>query len=213
MSMFCYQCEQTAKGTGCTVAGVCGKDARTAALQDLLMQVAEGVSQYAHAARQLGVVDREADVYVVEAMFSTVTNVDFDPERLAEILRQGVQVRERVRGLYEQAARKAGKTPARLTGPATIELGGTIDAMVDQAQAIGIAKRLEAQGPDVTGLQELLTYGLKGRPPTPTTPRSSARRTRKYTRTSTRRWTSWPIPPPIRWTVCWGSSWTAARST
>jgi len=162
MSMFCYQCEQTAKGTGCTVAGVCGKDARTAALQDLLMQVAEGVSQYAHAARQLGVVDREADVYVVEAMFSTVTNVDFDPERLAEILRQGVQVRERVRGLYEQAARKAGKTPARLTGPATIELGGTIDAMVDQAQAIGIAKRLEAQGPDVTGLQELLTYGLKG---------------------------------------------------
>ncbi len=162
MSMFCYQCEQTAKGTGCTVAGVCGKDARTAALQDLLMQVAEGVSQYAHAARQLGVVDRETDVYVVEAMFSTVTNVDFDPERLAEILRQGVQVRDRVRGLYEQAARKAGQTPARLTGPATIELGETIDAMVDQAQAIGIAKRLEAQGSDVTGLQELLTYGLKG---------------------------------------------------
>ncbi len=162
MSMFCYQCEQTAKGTGCTVAGVCGKDARTAALQDLLMQVAEGVSQYAHAARQLGVVDREADVYVVEAMFSTVTNVDFDPERLAEILRQGVQVRERVRGLYEQAARKAGQTPARLAGPAMIELGATVEAMVDQAQAIGIAKRLEAQGPDVTGLQELLTYGLKG---------------------------------------------------
>lgn len=65
-SMFCYQCEQTAGGTGCTAHGVCGKDPETAALQDLLIHVAEGVSQYAHRARQLGAGCRAADRFTVE---------------------------------------------------------------------------------------------------------------------------------------------------
>ena len=59
--MFCYQCEQTAKGTGCTVLGVCGKDAATAALQDLLVHAAKGIAMYAHRARTLGAKDREID--------------------------------------------------------------------------------------------------------------------------------------------------------
>ena len=63
--MFCYQCEQTAKGTGCTVRGVCGKDAETAVLQDLLVHATKGISMYAHRARELGVVDREIDIFTV----------------------------------------------------------------------------------------------------------------------------------------------------
>ena len=86
MSMFCYQCEQTAKGTGCTIAGVCGKDARTAALQDLLIHAVKGISMYARRAREMGVKDKAIDRFVVEALFTTVTNVNFDPERLAGIL-------------------------------------------------------------------------------------------------------------------------------
>ena len=68
MSMFCYQCEQTSRGTGCTSYGVCGKDPETAALQDLLNETAKGVSQYAHRARALGAADHEADVFVMEAL-------------------------------------------------------------------------------------------------------------------------------------------------
>jgi len=84
--MFCYQCEQTAKGTGCTSFGVCGKRPDTAALQDLLVYAAKGVSQYAHRARKLGLSDTAADVFVLEALFTTVTNVNFDSERIAKFI-------------------------------------------------------------------------------------------------------------------------------
>jgi hydroxylamine reductase len=94
MSMYCYQCEQTTKGTGCTVMGVCGKDPATAALQDLLVEAAKGISMYAFRAAQLGARDREVDVAVIEALFATVTNVDFDPKRLQQHLLQAAQVRD-----------------------------------------------------------------------------------------------------------------------
>ena len=162
MNMFCYQCEQTAKGVGCTVHGVCGKDAKTAALQDLLIHASKGISQYAHRARLLGARDREIDVFILEALFATVTNVDFDPERLAATLAQAAVLRDRARALYEKAAKAAGKTPETLGGPAQFELARDVDGLVAQGAAVSIADRIQAQGPDVTGLQELLTYGLKG---------------------------------------------------
>ena len=84
MQMFCYQCEQTTNGTGCVEIGVCGKDPRTAALQDLLVHAAKGVSIYAHRAATLGKRDPEVDRFVLEALFATVTNVDFDPAAAAE---------------------------------------------------------------------------------------------------------------------------------
>ena len=93
MEMFCYQCEQTAKGTGCVDLGVCGKDPETAALQDLLVHAAKGVSMYAHRAAKLGQRDREIDVFVIEALFATVTNVDFDPQRLKQHLAQAAPMR------------------------------------------------------------------------------------------------------------------------
>ncbi len=77
--MFCYQCEQTAKGTGCTTVGVCGKDATTAEVQDALIHALKGLGQYAHRAAQLGARDAEADTFVLEGLFATLTNVNFDP--------------------------------------------------------------------------------------------------------------------------------------
>ncbi len=162
MNMFCYQCEQTMKGTGCTVRGVCGKDAETATLQDLLVYATEGISMYAHRARQLGVKDREVDVFAIEALFSTVTNVNFDPERLRDLLNKAAELRDKAKSLYEDACRKTGGTLVTLTGPAAWMPASDLDALIRQGEEVSIQKRKENQGDDITGIQELIVYGLKG---------------------------------------------------
>ena len=91
--MFCYQCEQAAKGEGCTVLGVCGKNAEVAALQDLLIYSLQGLSQVAVEGRKVGVSDRDINVFTCEAAFSTLTNVDFDPQRLVKLINQSVFLR------------------------------------------------------------------------------------------------------------------------
>jgi len=162
MSMFCYQCEQTAKGTGCTKAGVCGKDAETARLQDLLVYATKGVSMYAHRARGLDAKDRQIDVFVLEALFTTVTNVNFDPARVEQWIRRAAETRDRARALYEQACAKAGPSPETLDGPAAWTPAGDREGLIRQAERVGVEERKGALGEDITGLQELLTYGLKG---------------------------------------------------
>jgi len=161
-AMFCYQCEQTAKGTGCTVRGVCGKDPETAALQDLLVHAAKGIAMYAHRATRLGAQDRGVDVFVVEALFSSVTNVNFDPERVADLVFRAAGVRDKAKALYEGACRQAGDEPETLGGPAAFEPADGIDALIEQGREVGIETRIDTLGPDVTGLQELILYGLKG---------------------------------------------------
>src|SRR5208337_71353 len=101
--MFCYQCEQTAKGVGCTVSGVCGKSPEVAGLQDLLVHACKGLSMYAARARKLGVRDPEADVFTVQAMFATLTNVNFDPAALRGFISKAVRLRGRVKAEYETA--------------------------------------------------------------------------------------------------------------
>jgi len=162
MSMFCYQCEQTAKGTGCTVGGVCGKDADTAALQDLLVHAAKGLAMYAHRARQLGADDSEINGFIQEALFSTVTNVNFDPERLRGLLVRAAGLRDRARGLYEEACRGAGKVPEVLSGPAAWSPADDADALVRQGQEVGFKKLIMDVGEDVAGLRGLILFGLKG---------------------------------------------------
>lgn len=162
MSMFCYQCEETAKGSGCVLAGVCGKDPTTAALQDLLVYAAKGVAMFAHRASQMGGRDAQVDLFVVEALFSTVTNVDFDPQRLQGWLNRAATMRDLARQLYEDACRKLGETPERLDGPAAWQPASDLETLVYQGQQVGIAARKQAHGEDVTGLQELILYGLKG---------------------------------------------------
>ena len=162
MSMFCYQCEETAKGTGCTVAGVCGKDANTAILQDLLIYATKGIAMYAHRARQFGAADREVDVFVLEALFSTVTNVDFDAERLQQLLIRAGSLVERTKSMYEAACAEAGKSAEALAGPAQWRPAVDIEGLIEQGQEIGITHRQADQGEDIVGLQELITYALKG---------------------------------------------------
>ena len=95
--MFCYQCEQTAKGQGCTVAGVCGKSADVAALQDLLVYMLRGLSQLSIEADKAGVKDEKIDVFTCEALFSTLTNVNFDPEAISAYIRKTAQLQEQLR--------------------------------------------------------------------------------------------------------------------
>ncbi|MBN2465779.1 hydroxylamine reductase [candidate division WOR-3 bacterium] len=160
--MFCYQCEQTAKGTGCTVQGVCGKDETCATLQDLLLYATKGVAQYAHRARQFGATDPDVNVFTVEALFTTITNVDFDAERLHGWLKKAAEMRDRARRLYEDACHKAGKTPETPTGPALWQPAADIAGLVEQGRDKGILKRHEQWGDDVADLHDLVLFGLKG---------------------------------------------------
>ncbi len=161
--MFCYQCEQTKNGTGCTTYGVCGKDPTSAALQDLIVYLTKCIAMWAHRARSLGAIrDTDVDRYVVEALFTTITNVDFDAERLESILRKGLTLRDRARSLYEEAVRAKGETPEELSGPATWTAAPSLEELLDQQEELGVKARRSALGDDIVGLQELLTYGLKG---------------------------------------------------
>jgi hydroxylamine reductase len=160
--MFCFQCEQTAKGTGCTVYGVCGKDPTTATLQDLLVHATKGLAMYAHRARALGARDRQLDVFVVEALFTTVTNVNFDAERIAQLVRRAATLRDKAKKLYEAACKKAGKTPEKLGGPAAFQPAGDLAGLVAQGREVGILARKRALGEEATALESLVTFGLKG---------------------------------------------------
>ena len=161
-SMFCYQCEQTAKGQGCTVKGVCGKEASTAELQDLIVYTLKGLGAYYHRARKLGVKDKEIDLVIVEGLFTTVTNVNFDDDRLMLVFRKIASLKDKAKELYEKAAKDAAKAPEVLAGTAGFVPAASKEELLKQAEDISIAKRKEKLGDDITGLQELLTYGLKG---------------------------------------------------
>jgi hydroxylamine reductase len=160
--MFCFQCEQASRGTGCITVGVCGKTPEAAALQDLIIHAVKGISMYAHRAGVLGARSREIDVFVTEALFSTVTNVNFDPARLQTILDNAAKVCGQAKEMYEKAARKQGLKPEKLHGPAAWKYVNDLGKLIAQGKVVGIQHRLPLLGSDITGLQELLMYGVKG---------------------------------------------------
>jgi len=163
MNMFCYQCEQTAKGTGCTAYGACGKDPDTADLQDLLVYAIKDIARYAHGARELGVTDRDVNVFTVKALFSTLTNVNFDLARFHDFMRQAAVIRDRARIVYEQACRNAGKDPEQFDCEVEWwEALDDLDELDREGESLTIQGRIGNLGDDIAGLQELITYGLKG---------------------------------------------------
>ena len=95
--MFCNQCEQTIQDSGCTKAGVCGKNHETASLQDLLTFAVRGLSQVAVAGREAGVDDVDVNRFTLKAIFSTLTNVNFDPDRLRSLIKETVARREELK--------------------------------------------------------------------------------------------------------------------
>ena len=155
--MFCYQCEQTAKGQGCTVLGVCGKDAKVAALQDLLIYALQGLSQVAVAGRKAGVSDGDINVFTCEASFSTLTNVDFDPQRFVTWINRCVELREQLKAKVKAAGGPA-DFPA---GPATFQPKGGVDELVAQGDAHGL-KSYPAPDADALSLKHILLFGIKG---------------------------------------------------
>jgi hydroxylamine reductase len=160
--MFCYQCEQTVGGKGCTVQGVCGKDNQTAVLQDLLLYATKGLAMYAHRARQLGQIDRKLDVGMLQALFTTVTNVDFDPERIEGMIRHMATLRDSAKKSYVEACQAKGIAPEVLSGPAAWVPANDREGLVSQGEEVSIKKDAEKYGEDITGLRSLLLFGLKG---------------------------------------------------
>ncbi len=171
--MFCYQCEQTDRtpqpgrpnllAFGCAAEkGNCGKDATTAALQDVLVHIDLGIGQYARKLRELGAPDPQYAAHAAFDMFTTLTNVNFNATRFMALIAEAVAVRERARAAYEDAARTAGKEPETLTGPAVFEPAAKISEVVEQAKGVGVDHDVEIVGADVVGLRNLNLYGLKG---------------------------------------------------
>ncbi|MEJ2640484.1 MAG: hydroxylamine reductase [Desulfosarcinaceae bacterium] len=155
--MFCYQCEQTAKGTGCTIQGVCGKSPEVAALQDLLLYTLMGLSQVAVEGRKFGISDNEANVFTVKAAFSTLTNVDFDPERFVSLIQQAVEHRNRLKA----SVKAAGGDIITLGSASHFNPDNTVEALVKQAEAVGL-KSYPAESPDILSLKHTALFGIKG---------------------------------------------------
>ena len=155
--MFCYQCEQTAKGEGCTNMGVCGKSPEVAALQDLLLYAVKGLSLIAVEGRKAGVSGDEVNSFTNKAIFATLTNVDFDPDRFVDLIGQTVQLRDALRTKVGDA----GGNVAFSDGPAVFQPGASRAELVAQGEKVGI-KSDPGVNPDILALKELLTYGVKG---------------------------------------------------
>lgn len=155
--MFCYQCEQTSGGTACTKKGVCGKSPDVSALQDLLVYVVKGLSLYAVEGRKVGVVDTEANVFTSEALFATLTNVDFDSDRFLPLIEKGVELREQLKNKVSAAGGKVDFA----ADAATFTPANTKEEMVKQAEGKGF-KPAPDTDPDITSLQHTLIFGLRG---------------------------------------------------
>ena len=155
--MFCFQCEQTSKGEGCTKIGVCGKTSDVAALQDLLIYATKGLSLYAIEGRKVGVSDEELDHFASETIFSTLTNVDFDPDRLVDLIKQTVRQRD---GLKAKVQAAGGKIDF-VESAATFTPETTVEGLVAQGEKVGVKSDPDIN-PDILSLKELLIYGIKG---------------------------------------------------
>ena len=155
-SMFCYQCEQTAAGKGCAKIGVCGKEPEVATLQDLLLYSLKGLSLYAVEGRKVGVKDPKVNVFTVQALFSTLTNVDFDPARFVQLLNHSVEIRESLK-----AKVKAAGGNVNFDGPATFTPEKTIAGLVAQGEKVGLKSDPSIQT-DILSLQHTLLFGIKG---------------------------------------------------
>ena len=155
--MFCYQCEQTMKGKACTRVGVCGKTPEVAALQDLLVHTLKGLSIACVAGRKVGISDQKTNRFTCMAMFSTLTNVEFDPYRFEDLLFQSVSLRDKM----IQRVTAAGGKVETTSDAVTLKLKPTLDGMVKQAKNYGLMSDPDVN-PDIRSLQHLLLFGIKG---------------------------------------------------
>lgn len=178
MSMFCYQCQEAAGGKACTVKGVCGKTSDLAVTQDLLIFITKGISVYSTRARKLGVVNEEVDNFIVESLFATITNANFDRNVFIQRIKKGLELRETIKKQYisaggslhtpREATNWLEKVMSILGAKYTVEetlpeaatwFADNMDAFDEKASKVGVLATLNE---DIRSLRELLIYGLKG---------------------------------------------------
>ena len=152
--MFCFQCQETARNTGCTVKGVCGKPEQTADLQDMLIYVCKGISVYGEKLKEKGTVDKDAGRFICEALFTTITNVAWDDDVIIDRIRRALQVRDAVK--EKLGADISGELPDCATWASDDKDEIVAKAMSDEIRITA------AQNEDVRSLRELLIIGGKG---------------------------------------------------
>ena len=153
--MFCYQCQETAKGTGCKVRGVCGKTPDVANLQDLLLFILKGIAHYRVQLRALDAVDHSADRFILDGLFMTITNANFDKQRFVEKIKEAIKLREQLKQTFLD---KGGK-PEKITFEGAFWTANTLEEMESKAGFVGV---LSTENEDIRSLREMLTYGMKG---------------------------------------------------
>ena len=153
MNMFCFQCQEASKGTGCEIKGVCGKTPEVAALQDLLIYQLKGLSHYTQALRTLNIENEEANLFITDSLFMTITNANFDYERFVNRIRDGFKLRAQLKSTLLENKVELEKTDL-LTWTAV-----TSAEMELIAKEVGV---LATENEDVRSLRELVIYGLKG---------------------------------------------------
>lgn len=155
--MFCYQCEQTSGGTGCTRSGVCGKGPDTSAMQDLLMHALKGLSLYVVEGAKVGIVDRQVGRFINEGLFSTLTNVDFDDDRFVSLINKAVELRDSMKERVKAAGGKVDFTD----DAATFKPEATKEGMYAQGATRGFLNDGETNA-DIRSLKHTLIFGLRG---------------------------------------------------
>ncbi|MBE9547752.1 MAG: hydroxylamine reductase [Proteobacteria bacterium] len=150
--MFCYQCQETAKNTGCMVKGVCGKTEETANIQDLLIYVLKGIAIYGEKAKELGKFEKKYGLFIAQALFATITNVNFDNDRLIALIREGLRLRDELK-------EKCGNNISGALHDSAVWFSDDTDDFDKKAVEVGV---LSTDNEDVRSLRELLVYGLKG---------------------------------------------------
>ena len=150
--MFCYQCQETAKGTGCTVKGVCGKEAVVAESQDALIYVLKGIAVLSEKVKEKGDVDKKYTDYIKKALFATITNANFDNEKIKEYIAEGIALRKELQAVLGNNAVKGLHAAASWNYTSEVDLA-------NKAKSVGV---LSTGNEDIRSLRELLIYGLKG---------------------------------------------------
>jgi hydroxylamine reductase len=156
MSMFCFQCQETARNTGCTVAGVCGKNEETANLQDLLIFVLKGIAVYGEKVSELGISLEKPGLFIARSLFATITNANFDDERFIALIREALAVRD---GIKDQIVAEKGEEALGELPDAAIWSSDDLEEFKRKALEVGV---LSTENEDVRSLRELLVIGLKG---------------------------------------------------
>ena len=158
--MFCFQCQETAKNTGCTVRGVCGKPEETANLQDLLIFVLKGLSVYGEKLKELGAADRTNDDFIAQGLFATITNANWDDTRFTAMIQEGLQRQGQIKAKFLAAYKeKNGDDFSETLPEAATWTASDPAAFAEKAKSVGV---LATENEDVRSLRELLTIGLKG---------------------------------------------------